>query len=110
MAKDDYFVVAYQLLGWLYSRLKKGETAASAAELMQFGANIVPSYWMFILRTLSDEGYISGVEYTESFSGPELNTSGVSITVKGIEYLFSNTMMERVKKTLKDIKDIVPYM
>lgn len=30
------------------------------------------------------------------------------ITPKGIEYLFENSMLQKVKKTLKDVKDIVP--
>lgn len=110
MAKDDYFVVAYQLLKFLYSNLKQGQTEASGQAISVFGSSLAPTYWMFILRTLNDEGYISGIDFEETYDGPQLTTNGVSITVKGIEYLFSNSMMQQVKNTLKDFKDIVPGM
>lgn len=32
------------------------------------------------------------------------------ITPKGIEYLFENSLLEKAKRTLKDAKEIIPFV
>ena len=32
------------------------------------------------------------------------------ITPKGIEYLFENSLLEKAKKTLKDAKEMIPFI
>ncbi|WDF83626.1 YjcQ family protein [Lacticaseibacillus pabuli] len=113
MAKDDYFVVIYQLLRVLYNALKSGKQLTDE----EFEGQLVTlneRYWNYIVQNMADDGYITGVFKVH----PAIaigETSGVkyhnvAITPKGIEYLFSNNMKERVKNTLKDIKEIIPGM
>ncbi|WP_054777552.1 YjcQ family protein [Lacticaseibacillus saniviri] len=107
MAKDDYFVLMYKLLKRLYDALKQGKTL-SDEEFANLSVGINPVYWQYIIMNVSREGYISGIHEIESLSGKTILARDVQITPKGIEYLFSNSMMERVKNALKDFKDIVP--
>ena len=107
MAKDDYFVIMYLLLKQLYSLLKQGQSITND-QLEQLGSQYNAKYWQYILMNMTKEGYITGVTKVTTLSGETLKYQNVQITPAGIEYLFSNSMMERVKNTLKDIKDIIP--
>ncbi|CAM3126262.1 YjcQ family protein [Lactobacillus bombicola] len=51
---------------------------------------------------------IVGIKFINTLGGKSIKYDNVQITPKGIEYLFSNSMMERVKNTLKDIKGTIP--
>lgn len=107
MAKDDYFVVMYLLLKRLYGLLKQGKQIDDK-ELDELGRQYNQDYWNYILYNLNNEGYITGIQRLQTLSGDSFIHKNVQITPAGIEYLFSNSMMERVKNTLKDIKSIVP--
>lgn len=109
MAKDDYFVVMYQLLKNLYDKLKQGKSITDE-EFNQLSYKLNENYWNYILINMANEGFISGVQPVSTLNGENIKTHNVQITPAGIEYLFSNSMMERVKNTLKDIKGIVPGM
>lgn len=107
MAKDDYFVIMYMLLKHMYSLLKQGKVISNE-ELQELGYNYNQTYWEYILFNMSNEGYITGVTEVKALSGSTLRYGNVQITPAGIEYLFSNSMMERVKNTLKDFKNMIP--
>lgn len=109
MAKDDYFVVMYQLLKVLYERLKAGQQI-SDKEFGQLFIELNETYWHYIVLNVANEGYIKGVREIKSLSGSTIMWRDVAITPKGIEYLFSNSMMERVKNALKDGKSIIPFI
>jgi len=113
MAKDDYFVVVYQILKYLYDCLKSGE----AVELERFtldGLQISNErYFNYIMLGLQEQSFITGVKNVPMV-GTSVQQAKVSqtlmITPLGIEYLFENSMTERVKRTLKGVKDIVPML
>lgn len=107
MAKDDYFVVMYRLLKILYSNLKQGKQI-SDREFAELQGTLNQRYWEYILSNLMNDGYITGITPIRTLSGDTIKCHDVMITPLGIEYLFSNSMMERVKNTLKDIKDTIP--
>ena len=109
MAKDDYFVIMYQLLKILYDKLKQG-TSITDEEFNQLSYKINETYWNYILINMTNEGFISGVQSISTLDGESVKAHNVQITPTGIEYLFSNSMMERVKNALKDIKGIIPGM
>lgn len=113
MAKDDYHVIVYQILAYLYQRLKKGETADESM-LKHDGHlfKIDKSYWAYIIFNMYETGLITGVSfvYIDGLNVPlaaELNEC--CITPAGIEYLCDNTFMEKAKRFLKDVKEIVPF-
>ncbi|WEV39273.1 YjcQ family protein [Lactobacillus sp. ESL0680] len=109
MAKDDYFVIMYMLLKRLYDYLKQGKFISNQ-ELEEIGSQYNQQYWAYILFNMSDQGYITGIIPIKALGGTGIKYDNVQITPAGIEYLFSNSMMERVKRTLKDIKGIIPGM
>lgn len=108
MAKNDYYVIAYRILIYLYECLKCGEEVDKniiSAEAL----HIVPSYWDYIIIHLYEDGYIEGVKVISALGGkcvriqPELQ-----ITPKGIEFLQENSTMSKAKEFLKSLKETIP--
>lgn len=111
MAKDDYFVIVYKILAYLYMQLKSGQPV-DAAMLAAHGRlfDINETYHAYIVSSLLDEGYIAGVR-TKAWGGEEfLDLSQCQITPHGIEYIFENSLLEKAKQFLKDVKDITPFI
>lgn len=107
MAKDDYFVILYAILKYLYDCLKHGKQADF--RIISSDAFDVPfSYWCYILETAQENGFIKGLTIAETKEGKLITNQNIQITPQGIEYLFDNGLMQKIKKTLKDIKDIIP--
>lgn len=90
MIHDDYFVVVYQILSYLYDCLKKGEEP-EGSRLTSAYFMIPESYYESIMRNLKEMGYLS--EY------------GFTITHLGICYLFENPMMEQAYHSLIAIEN-----
>ena len=96
MAKDDYFVVLYRVLRYLYACLKAGETAepgAMGAEAL----GIHPGYWRYLMEHLAADGYASGIEVSPAHT----HFYGAQITPAGIEYLLENRMMQKAADALR---------
>ncbi len=110
MARDDYFVIVYQVLKYLYDCLKKGEKP-DRGRLSEKEYSIPSNYWQYIIIGLLKDGYIAGINPQQTKDGILWgDLTDTIITPKGIEYLFENSMLQKVKRTLKDVKDIIPMM
>ena len=113
MAKDDYYVIVYKILAYLYMQLKKGE-AVDPEMLMYDGTlfQINIKYWIYIFENLSNDGYITGLSNIDVGNGDYLKEQFpyCQITQKGIDYLCENSLAEKAKQFLKDIKDITPFI
>ena len=113
MAKDDYHVIVYQILAYLYQRLKKGEQVDG--KMLQHDSplfKINRQYWAYIIYHMSVSNLIEGVSFVEldGVNTPyPCDVSECRITPAGIEYLCDNSFMEKAKAFLKDIKEIVPF-
>lgn len=113
MARDDYYVIVYQILAYLYQCLKNDEKVdekkiASGSSLI---GNIPESYWNYIMVNLYEEGLIIGLSVQKVGSNYYFsNVSESCITPKGIAYLTENSTIEKAKRFLKDIKEITPFM
>ena len=114
MAKDDFHVIVYQILSYLYQRLKKGEQVQVAmieCSSPMF-SKINKSYWAYIVYHMSDAGLIEGVTFVniDGLDTPlATELEKCRITPRGIEYLCDNSFMEKAKAFLKEIKEIVPF-
>lgn len=114
MAKDDYFVIVYQILSYLYQRLKKGE-AVNAAMLQHESPlfKINKQYWAYIIYHMVDMGFIEGVEFVD-LDGCDVpfatNLNACRITPNGIAYLCDNSLMSKVKSVFKDIKELKDFI
>lgn len=109
MAKDDYFVIVYRILKYLYDCLKKGQKA-DFINLDYEHLEINQYYWKYIIVNMIESGFISEVRIIESNHGPIIRDIDICITPVGIEYLFENNLLQKTKKTLKYVKDITPFI
>lgn len=113
MAQNDYFVIAYRILSYLYECLKDGK-AADITILSEDSEqlNISYRYWAYIFRHLYEEGYIEGISILPATGqvAPMVKIErSIMITPKGIEYLAENSTMAKAKRFLKELKDTTPW-
>ena len=108
MAKDDYFVIVYRILTYLYECFKQGETP----DISLFGPDalgINNGYWGNIMESLSSEGYIKGISVLPRMGGGfGIKLLELRITQKGIEFLQENSIMAKARNALKSFKETVP--
>lgn len=108
MAKDDYFVIVYRILTYLYECFMTGE----APETDCFGPDalhINNGYWTNVMESIFNEGYIAGITVVPRISGaPGIKLLDLKITQKGIEYLEDNSKMAKARELLKAVKEMVP--
>ena len=99
MAQDDYFVIVYKILEYLYQCMKSGKRPM-AEDIAPNGQMfcIPETYWSQIMEELIDQGYVKGIVKV-----PGLHVTGVkinpeaAITMKGVEFLQSNSKVEEAK-------------
>lgn len=111
MAKDDYFVIVYQILSYLYRSLKEG-TDIQTEMLVHDGIlfRINERYWFYIMENMIEQGYIKGPVITKAW-GREKAITGLEdaeITPAGIEYLCDNKTIKRAYEFAKDVLNILP--
>lgn len=109
MAKNDYHVIVYYILSYLYHCLKMGETPQiETLSLLDYPAEIPESYGNFIYMELSRQGFISGAVWGQvPVAGKGRvkalkSLAGVQITAEGIDYLENNSTMTRTWEKLKE--------
>lgn len=113
MARDDYHVIVYKILAYLYVQLKNGE-AVDGKCLKHDGRlfQINHSYWTYIMRNMQNQGLIEGIAITKLW-GNDFDIEGLescNITPYGIEYLCDNSFMEKAKQFMRDVKEITPFI
>ena len=65
--------------------------------------------WCRYMETMADVGYIKGVESHRFITGEtSVDARDIRITLKGLEYLQENSIMQKLYKAAKGIADIVP--
>lgn len=113
MAKDDYHVIVYQILAYLYVKLKEGERPdPSFLKPDSQYLKINERYWHYVMENLLKSGYITGITITKAWGNEKLicNLEDCQITPEGIEFLCDNSFLEKAKNFLKDAKAIVPFV
>ena len=123
MAKDDYYVIVYKILAYLYKQLKNGQPIEKEM-LIHNGRlfTINETYWVYadvfcrmlvyIFQNMLDQGFIRGINNSRAAGGFYIaeQLEECEITPEGIGYLCDNNLMEKAKRFLKDIKDITPFI
>ena len=113
MAKDDYYVIAYKILAYLYKQLKNGEEIDPEMLMYDGGLfQINRTYWVYIFDNLTERGYIRGLHNIKVGNGSLIREQlpYCEITPLGIDYLCDNSLIEKAKQFLKDVKDITPFI
>lgn len=111
MKKDDYFVIVYRILAYLYECMKAGESAD--LEYLKYGTDQFPInqiYWSTIWENILEQGYVRGTVPVSAVGGRHGVKLGpdVRITAAGIQYIMENTAIEKAKAFLRGIKEVVP--
>lgn len=119
MAKDDYHVIVYQILAYLYQCLKAGKEinpkmlSVDSDYFKANGQELNPRYWAYILYNLQRYGLIEGSVFADidnlKYPHP-LKWDDCMITPAGIEYLTDNSFLSKARDFLKDAKAIVPFV
>lgn len=105
---DENFKIIYEILKKLEKGMDLPEFDSSV--LSHNSLEISKPKWCRIMKMLYDSGYITGVSVWLSYdcSYPKVELTRPEITLKGLEYLQENSIMQRLFKTAKGIKDITP--
>ena len=116
MAKNDYHVIVYQILAYLYQCLKSGkdiDPKMIGIDRDYFAVNqsLNKRYWAYILYNMQRSGLIEGVIFSNFDNQPyqiPINWNNCMITPQGIEYLTDNSFIAKAKSFLQDINAILP--
>lgn len=94
MSSDDYWVVAYKILSYLYACMKAGKKVDAAVMCELAGVN--ESYFGQVVRGLQDKGLVSGFHF-DGLSGV-IDNSPSSAYMDGALYVRENSEMGRAKR------------
>lgn len=113
MSRDDYFVLVYQILAYLYTCLKEGQQVDPKylkPDSPLLGVN--EQYWTYIMVNILKQGYIEGITVTKAWGKQSIisELEACMITPEGIEYLCDNSFMQKARQLLKDVGAIAPFI
>ncbi len=102
----DNFKAVYRILSSLEKQMDKPIVDSSEFDYEQLG--ISEERWAKYIEMMQDVGYIKGCHiYRNTYDDVEYDISNIQITLKGLEYLQENSIMQRMYKTAKGIKEII---
>ena len=101
MAKNDYFVIVYKILSYLYECMKAGKEPAQediACDSQLF--HISQRYWNHIISELVAREYVIGIYEVKALGmyGFVIGRDA-AITMSGMQFLEENSMMHKVKNS-----------
>lgn len=103
---NDHFKIIYKILRTLEKAMDMSEFDISQISYTQL--EISKERWAKYIEMMADAEYIKGVRVYQNLLGETLvDDLGIKITLKGLEYLCENTIMQRMYKTAKGITDLV---
>ena len=113
MAKDDYHVIVYQILSYLYECLKNGKDINP--KLLQANSTLFKvndKYWQYIIVNICSMNLVSGISITKAYGGDIVisNLEDAEITPIGIEYLCDNSFINKAKNFAKTALEIAPLV
>lgn len=101
----DNFKFIYKILKSLEAAMDCPEFDMSQISHSKLG--ISEERWARYLEMMIDVGYIKGVSVYRDCTGElEVNDNGIRITLKGLEYLTENSIMQKIYRTAKGITDL----
>lgn len=103
----DNFKIIYRILSTLEKSmdLEKCPTECIAPEHLK----ISEERWGKYMEMLCDAGYVKGVKIQRYITGEtSVNVKDIQITLKGLEYLSENSIMQKMYKATKGITDLIP--
>lgn len=111
MAKDDYDVIVYRVLVYLYACMKREIIYQDATFQASVRKNVdSDEYFTDALRMMQTEGLIEGLAFVKAWGNDTIMLSrfqDAKITAQGIRYLMENTRMKQIGAKLKESVDII---
>jgi len=103
----DNFKAVYKILSTLEKAMDYSEFDMDRISAETLGVS--QERWRRYIEMMVDVGYIKGVVIKEYADGEiRIIDNGIRITLKGLEYLQENGIMQRMYNAAKGIKEIVP--
>lgn len=103
---NDNFKCIYKILKTLEKAMDYPEFDISQISCEKL--EISKERWAKYLEMMTDVGYIKGLNIYEDITGETVvENNGIRITLKGLEYLSENVIMQRMYKTAVGIKDLI---
>ena len=103
MAKDDYRVVVFRILKYLYFRLKEGLPVEP--DMLRHDSKVCQInefYWRYVVTSMQEEGLIRGLDKgSGEYDQLQEQLKDIQITPKGIEMLCDNRMNAQVDKLIR---------
>lgn len=103
----DHFIVIYKILSALEANMDTGQPIDTKL-FNEDALGISKERFAAYLEMLNDSGYIKGVELGNYMRTPIIRYTNAKITLKGLEYLAENTLMQRAYKAINKITDLIP--
>ena len=104
----DNFKIIYKILRYLESTMDYDEIDADMFRANHF--KVSEERWVRLLEMLTISGYIDGLTVKRSMNGNAMmNITLPRITLKGLEYLQENSLMQKAERLVKGISDIIPH-
>ncbi|GAB5081334.1 YjcQ family protein [Hominimerdicola sp. 21CYCFAH17_S] len=104
---NDNFTCIYKILRALEKAMDCTEFDLS--QIDHTTLEVSKERWAKYIEMMCDVGYIKGVRiYENVYDEICVEDNGIRITLKGLEYLSENTIMQRMYKTAKGVKDLIP--
>ena len=111
MAKDDYDVVLFKILTYLYGCMKrKYSFDIHAFYAVISKQNVNDEYLSDILLMATNEGLIEGLVFAKAWGRNSIianDLSDMRITSAGIRYLNDNSKMTEIKEYLKSTPGLI---
>ena len=105
------FKIIYRILKFLEENMDNENFECDNISSEKLGVSFIR--WENLLWEMQTNGYIRGLVYqqTMSDSSPHIVLPITpKITLKGLEYLESNSTMQKIAQTFKTVKEIIPGM
>ena len=103
---DDNFKVIYKILTAFEKSLDVEDFDIDSITAKALGISEIRL--VKYLEMLVDAEYITGIDFEEHIAGSIIiKADNPLITIKGLEYLSENTIMQRIYKSIKGIKEMV---
>ena len=103
------FKIIYQILKYLEANMDSEHMDCEKISHEKLGISFIR--WENLLWELQANGYIRGLVYEQTMSdnSPHVVTPiAPKITIRGMEYLESNSFMRKAADTMKRVKEIIP--
>lgn len=100
------FEAVYKILSTLEKAMDLPEFDVSLIGADKLGVS--DERWARYIEMMADVGYIKGISISKDITGSmNVDATDMRITLKGLEYLQENSIMQKIYKTAKGIKEII---